>query len=223
MNKPNFRGGVPKASFEEGLEDSECELCGREFDATQNQRYYPFCSKKCEDEAKAKDEAKSKEDLTTGNGVALTQVPALPTKKKIKTEPTNKVTPDLVPPTVISKASKEKIDDVLKKKTNAPDDTQEEQEAEFTYDKTIKYYKKGGNNIPAPYPKGFKAESLAWWKCCSKPMIVGKNSIGKTSTFCTRCGKSITVNEGIWKETYKNLNTKYEFLKTSKILTRRRC
>ena len=162
------------------------------------------------------------EDLSTSNGAALSQVPALPTKKKVKTEPTNKVTPDTVPPTIISKSS-ESVDDVMKKKTNEPDETQEENEAEFTYGgNTIPYNKKGGNNIPAPYPKGFKAESLSVWKHCKRPMIVGRNSFGKTTMFCKMCGKTITTNEGLWCETYKNLNIKYEFLKMSKILTRRR-
>jgi len=164
--------------------------------------------------------AKFEEDLSTANGGAMIATPVLPQKKKAF----NKITPDTVPPTMTSKSSEElDIDDVTKKKTNMPDDTQKDQEAEFTYDGNgVKYWKKGGPNIPAPYPKGFKAESLSVWKHCKRPMLVGRNSFGKTEMFCKGCGKTITVNEGLWCETYKNLNSKYEFLKMNKILTRRK-
>ena len=216
MKNPNYKGGVPPASYEEAY--TPCPKCGNQVFYNKGEKGWNHCDK-CGAEVYPPE---SKEDLSTSNGAALIQVPALPSKKTVKTEPTNKVTPDTVPPTMISKSS-ESIDDVMKKKTNESDETQEENEAEFTYGgDTIPYNKKGGNNIPAPYPTGFKAESLSVWKHCKRPMIVGRNSFGKTTMFCKACGKNITTNEGLWCETYKNLNTKYEFLKMSKILTRRR-
>lgn len=203
MKSNNFKGGVPPAPYEERMDEEDEE----------------------DRDNQDREEHEQTEDLTTGNGGALIAKSVLPQKKKRFPEPLNKVTPDRVPPAMISKTGcgMEKIEDVNKKKTNLPDDKQEDQEAEFTYSgKGVKYWKKGGNNIPAPYPKGFKAESLSVWKHCKRPMIVGKNSVGGTTMFCKGCGKTITVNEGIWKETYKDLSKRYEFLKTSKILTRRK-
>jgi len=94
------------------------------------------------------------------------------------------------------------LDKTTQDKTNVADETQEDQEAEYKYNKepAIKYYKKGGNNIPAVPLKGYKAENISTIvSCCNKPMIVMKNSANNLALLCGKCGRNIVKNEKYWK------------------------
>ena len=138
-----------------------------------------------------------KEDISTIAGDGLIQQKELP--KKIKKVPDNKLVPDIIPKRMISMQG---LDKLIQKKTNIADETQEDQEAEYKYkDKpAVKYYKKGGNNIPGVPLKGYKAESISnIVSCCSKPMVVLKNSLKNTALFCNKCNKTITKIEKFWK------------------------
>jgi len=162
--------------------------------------------------------ASFEEDVTTATGGGLMENPSL--GDKVKGLKKTKITPDTIPGVVITKAEA-KIDDVLAKKTNTPDETQEDQELEYEYDKkVIPYYKKGGNNVPAPFMKGVKVEGHSIWNHCSRPMIVGKNSNGSMVLSCLSCGKTLTENRKVWNEMLNKVNTRYEFIKTTKAVRR---
>lgn len=164
------------------------------------------------------------EDITTTNGDGLIENPTLGKKIKKAPEP-DKITPDIIPGSMISKQNAEKppdIDDVFAKKTNTPDATQDEQEVEFTYDKkTIPYWRKGGSNIPAPIPKGMKVENMSFWNHCKRPMIVSKNKRGNMSLGCSTCGKIISGSKEKWRKTMEKINANYAFVETIKAVRRR--
>ena len=141
------------------------------------------------------------EDISTNVGDGLIQEEDEAKKIKKVEEPKNKITPDLIPRRMISMQN---LDTEYQKKTNVAGETQEEQEADYKYDgkPAVKYYKKGGNNIPAVPLKGYKAENIsAIIECCGKPMFVMKNSANNIALLCERCGKNIVKNEKFWKDT----------------------
>ncbi len=142
---------------------------------------------------------KKVEDISTIVGDGLIQDEDEAKKIKKAAEPKNKITPDLIPRRMISMQN---LDKATQDKTNVADETQEEQEADYKYKKepAVKYYKKGGNNIPAVPLKGYKAESISTVvKCCEKPMFVMKNSKGNLALSCKECGRNIVKNENFWK------------------------
>ena len=141
----------------------------------------------------------TQEDISTSVGDSLIQEEDEAKKIKQAEEPKNKITPDLIPRRMISMQG---LDKTTQDKTNVADETQEDQEAEYKYNKepAIKYYKKGGNNIPAVPLKGYKAENISTIvSCCNKPMIVMKNSANNLALLCGKCGRNIVKNEKYWK------------------------
>jgi len=146
---------------------------------------------------------KATEDVTTADGGGVIQPVLLPKKIKKEPEPENKITPDLIPKRMISMQSlgSQGLDNLIQKKTNVSDETQEEQEDEYKYDdeKKVKYYAKGGNNIPAVPLKGYKAERLSnSISCCNKPMIVMENKSKGLALLCNKCERTIIKNEKFW-------------------------
>ena len=152
--------------------------------------------------------ATTQEDISMSTGDGLVQDEDEAKKIKKAEEPKNKITPDLIPRRMISMQS---LDTANQKKINVADDTQEEQEDEYKYKKepAVKYYQKGGNNIPAAPLKGYKAESISSIiSCCERPMIVMKNSANNLALLCGRCGRNLIKNESFWKNANTNFKEK---------------
>lgn len=145
----------------------------------------------------------TQEDISMSTGDGLVQEEDEAKKIKSAEEPKNKITPDLIPRRMISMQN---LDTANQKKINVADETQEEQEDGYKYDDepTVKYYQKGGNNIPAVPLKGYKAESIsAIIECCKTPMFVMKNSTDNLALLCVKCGRNIIKNESFWNTKFK--------------------
>lgn len=152
----------------------------------------------------------AREDITTATGDGLIQPKGL--ARKIKKAPENKIIPDLIPRRMISMQS---LDKDHEKKTNVADETQEQQEVGFTFDgKTLKYWKKGGNNIPGVPLKGYKAERLSTVvSCCNRPMFVMEKAPSGIALFCNKCGRTMVKNEKYWSSAYNYFKEKLELKK----------
>ncbi len=162
--------------------------------------------------------ATTQEDISMSTGDGLVQDEDEAKKIKKAEEPKNKITPDLIPRRMISMQS---LDTEYQKKTNVADETQEEQEADYKYNNkepAVKYYQKGGNNIPAVPLKGYKAESISTIiECCGKPMFVMKNRANNIALMCEKCGKNIVKNEKFWKDTNTYIKEKLKIKEDSQM------